>query len=442
MTRPLIARRALAATLAGITLALAGCGGGGGNDSGGNAAWRVVNLTNDVASIDTYAGSTKGFTAVAADSVSDYATIAVNSYTLKVTAAGDTTSVLASTFTFSPSKDKNYTAVATGRNGTARLVTLLDDEDTTNVVENTSRVRVYNASPDAGSLDVYITNVADIAEVSPTFGSTTATVVGGFRDVASGTYRLRVTGAGDVNDVRLDVNNLVLASKQASTLVITTGSGGVLANAAQIIQGGAVNTFKNTQARVRVIAGAQAAGLVAVSLDGSALGSALRSPSIGSYQRITAGTKTLAITLNGSSVASSSQTFTAGNDYTVVAFGTVAAPQSSVFTDDNRLPASGRYRVRLIHADAAVDAVTFQVDSQPLPGLESVQPGTASTWATGNADTSARVEILTTSGIEQIFADNEFALASQGVYTAFVLGGKSVAGTGAPVSTGIVRKDR
>lgn len=441
MTRPHIARRGFAALLAGATLLVAGCGGGGG-DSAGSAQWRVVNLTNDIASIDAYAGTSKTFSAVAADAVTSYQVIDVASYAMKITVAGDPTSALGSSFTFSPSKDRNYTAVATGRNGTARLVTLLDDEDTSGVAANTARVRVYNASTDSGALDVYISNVADIAEITPTFSSAAASVVGGFKDVTSGTYRLRVTGAGDVNDVRLDITGLTLGSKEASTLVITAGSSGVLANAAQVIQSGTVNTFKNTQARVRLIAGAQAAGVATLSIGGTAVGSGLRSPSIGAYARVESGAKAVDVTLNGVPVSLGTQTFTAGGDYTVVAFGSTGAPQTRFYTDDNRLPATGRYRMRLIHADAAVDAVTFQVESQPLAGLENVLQGTVSAWATSNADSSARVEIITTSGIEQIYSDTEFNLQSQGVYTAFVLGGKSVAGTGAPVSTGIVRKDR
>lgn len=452
MTRPLIARRGFAAIVAGLTLLVASCGGGGGD--AGNANWRAVNLSNDIASADVYADASKVFSAVASEGVTPYQSIAVTSYAAKVTTAGDTASVLSGAFTFSPSKDKSYTAVITGRSGTARLATLLDDEDTSGTATGTARVRVYNASPESGALDVYISNAADIAEVSPTVSGIGAASVGGFRDVSAGTYRLRVTGAGDVNDVRLDISGLTVASKEASTIVITAGVSGQLANAAKIVQGGAVTALKNTQARVRVVAGVlSTSGSDPRSVDVSIAGQAFtdtdtvdnppqQSPSLGSYKRIASGNDLpIVLTVNGAVKANLTSSFAAGGDYTVIVYGTSAAPQVQVLTDDNRLPASGRYRIRMVNVDSSQPGLTLQVDSQELDPIIDVQPGTTSSFATASANSTALVEIITSSNITQIYSKDDVNLASLGVYTLFVIGGKTDL-NGNLLPTVQLRKDR
>ncbi len=48
-------------------------------------------------------------------------------------------------------------------------------------------------------------------------------------------------------------------------------------------------------------------------------------------------------------------------DYTVIALGTEAAPQSMVLTDNNTAPATGKVRFRAIHAAAAAGAVDVYV---------------------------------------------------------------------------------
>lgn len=442
MTRFLIARRGFAAVLAGSALALAGCGGSGG-DSGGNANWRVVNLTDDVPSVDVYAGTTRSFPAVATNAVTTYSQITVNSYTVKVTVADDATSILGETFTFSPSKDKNFTSVITGRNGTALVRNLLDDEDTSGVAEGTARLRVLNMATDSGALDVYVTNADDLTSASAQFSSPTQKQAVGFKDITSGTYRLRVTAAGVKNDVRLDITGLTLGSKEASTLVLTSGAGGAQVNAALIVQGGAVTPLKTTKARLRVVAGANDGATVATTLDGTAFGSAALSPTVGSYRLIDAKSYTVAATIDGTSVTSASRQLAAGGDYTLVISGTAAAPQVQFLTDDNRLPTSGFYRLRMVHADANFGALTLAIDNLTPVGLESVDSGSTSPWVTQALLTTDKstIEVDTVSPIQQVDSIDQ-VLTSQGVYTLFVIGGKTDATSGNPLPQIKLSKDR
>jgi hypothetical protein len=124
----------------------------------------------------------------------------------------------------------------------------------------------------------------------------------------------------------------------------------------------------------------------------------------------------------------------AGAVYTLVALGTTASPTLAWPGDDNRLPStSTRTKVRLVHGDATLDALTLSIDY----GLTAsdVAVGTASSYSNLTSNDSARVDVTTASLSTAVYSATEVNLQVQGVYTLFVLGGNS-----AP--TGVLRKDR
>lgn len=429
MISSLNVRRGLVALLAGSALVLASCGGGGSNNDSGTAYWRVLNLNSELPAVDVYTGTDKWFTGVATDGLADYAGITSGSYTVRVTATGSPTSLLSQSFSLS--KDKHYTGIVWGRSGSVRFATLPEDDATTDIATNNARIRVYNATSDAGVFDVYLTQPTDdLADATPTVAAATAAALGGYRDVSAGTYRLRVTGTGDSNDVRLDIPSITLSAQTYSTLIITAGPGGVLVNGTLLAQQGAVTPLKNTLARLRTVAGANANGSVSVQLDGTTLAAGLRSPTIGAYQRVTAGDRLVNVLLNGSSISSTTRTLAAGGDYTLVTYGT---GQILLVADDNRLPSTSRIRIRMINAAAGSDPLTLSVDLAAL--ISDVAAGTASAFTTAATNASAQVDVTSTSGITPIYTATDVNLQSQGVYTAFVLGGNAT-------PTGVLRKDR
>ena len=86
-------------------------------------------------------------------------------------------------------------------------------EDTAAPAAGTASLRVFDAATDAGAIDVYVTDPAvDITTLtSPTFSfsSSTSLQASGFLSIAPGTYRVRVTGAGNPADLRLDMPSVV-----------------------------------------------------------------------------------------------------------------------------------------------------------------------------------------------------------------------------------------
>jgi len=352
--RGLPSRRAAIFTLAGsTTLLLAGCGGGENKDTSGNAAVRAINLSSDIAGADIYFNDDKKFSALAADTLSDNQSLNDQAWTLKVKKAGDTTTLLSNSFTLG--KNKHYTAVVWGRESAPRLTTLAEDETDSAIATGASRLRVLNATLETGLLDVYVTaTAADLAATAASIANVTAGEPSSFRDLSTGTFRLRVTGAGDPADVRLDIAEFVLAEKKHATLLLTSGSGGVLINGRTIQQQGASTAQKNTQARLRVAAGADAAGTVAVTVGTRTLAGGLRSPSVGPYQLVDAGNAAVTVRINGSVVSTTTPTLAGGADYTLLAYGSGSVRLSPA--EDNRLPTlPSRVKLRLVHGVAGAE---------------------------------------------------------------------------------------
>lgn len=439
MTRNQLARRGLMALFSATTLLLAACGGSG-SDSAGTSTLRVLNATSDVTALDLYVGDTKAFSNAGIDALSGNVTQDAATYTLKATTAGSSTTLFSGSYTLS--KDKHYTAVVWGRTGSLKLATLPEDESADNITTTGSKIRVFNATTDTGALDVYLTlaGVDDLANATATTTQVSSATLGGYKDVPADTYRLRVTTAGDNTDVRLDVPAITLTAKQHATLIITSGPGGVLVNSAMLIQQGALTQLKNTQARVRVVAGAEARGTVSMLLDNQTSTAGLRSPTVGPYTLVAAGARNVDVRINGTSVSNASRTFAPGGDYTLVAYGDASNGSVTMLSDDNRLPASSRVRIRLISGAANIDPLTLSIDYAAL--LSDIPMGTGSAFTTAASNSSARVDVTSTSGIEAVYSATDVNLQSQGVYSLFVLGGNASTTTGLPVPTGVLRKDR
>jgi hypothetical protein len=350
-----------------------------------------------------------------------------------VSATGSPTALL--TFTPGVAKDKHYTVLAFG--GVGALRQLLIDENVGEPSDNRTTLRVVNAAPDAGSLDVYITNEADPIESSvavlagAAYGELSARL-----DVASGTWRLRVAAANSKTDLRLDVRGLVLGNRQAATLVLTPSLGGALVNALLLVQEGDVARLDNTQARVRVLAGVADSGAVTATLGGVPLMSAIGSPAVGSYALVSAGAPALAISVNDSTVAAPATALAAGSDYTLLVYGALASAQAAWVTDDNRLPAvAGQVNIRLVNATTGLPgAMSMTVDALPVAG--GVAAGIASSpYVAVDATEVAAVSVTAVGLATPVFNAIGQRLTAGGVYTVFVAG---TAGS----STGILRKDR
>lgn len=424
-------RLALLVALASSVL-LAACGGGGG-DGAGNTNLRAINLTTDLPSVDLFTNDTRRFTALATDAAAASVSLEANTYSLVVKRSNNASPLFTGPYTLA--KDQNYTAVIWGRESALRVSALPEDENTDSITDaNAARVRFFNATTDTGSVDVFLTlstATGDLGEVLPNQSALTTGSLSGFRDVGAGNYRLRVTGAGDPNDVRLDVPSIAIPAKKYATLVITAGAGGVLVNGTLIEQRAGVTTLKNTRARVRVVASVAGAGSVGVTLGGLPVIGALRSPNLTPYGSVASGAQELVVRVNGAVVSTGQRTLAPGADYTLLTYGAQTAPAVALLTDDNRLPSiNTRAKIRLVNGLFGTGPLTMQVDFLTQAATSDIPVGAGSAYATVTAAGSARVEVTSPNAQNALAtfppvgsAATTNLLQAQGVYTVFVLDG-------------------
>ena len=179
----------------------AGAGGGGivqsggGMDSMDGVSLRVAHLSPDAPNVDVLVDGSAVLEDVPFGAVSDYLSLSAGSYQVSIQAAGDPDTVV-----FDQSLDLQpgaYTAAAVGEldseaeNGFA--VELLTD-DTSAPADDTARIRLLHASPDAPAVDVTVESSGDVLVDGAAFGDT-ATV-----EVPAGSYTLEVRGDTESND--------------------------------------------------------------------------------------------------------------------------------------------------------------------------------------------------------------------------------------------------
>ncbi len=413
-----------------MPLLLHACGGGG--DDSGNAAVRLVNITQDYGALDFYADDTRQAAALAAGTASDYAALAEGSYSFRLRPAGGSTNTWSQTSSLS--KDTSYTVVAYNT-GTSLAAAWLTDSQSA-PTSGYAALRVFNTSSDTGSVDVYVTaSDTRLSDVSPTVSGLAGANLGGYGEIANGTYRVRVTGAGDKTDLRLDIPAIALADQQIATLVLRPAAGGVLVHGWLLNQKGTLSAYPNTTARLRVVASVSSNGIVSATTSDATLSVSLQSPSVGSYATTPAALPGLTVKVNGTAIDTSALGVAAGADATLLVYGDATAPQWKLLSDDNR-PASTstNTKLRLVHAVQGLDSTLgFNVDYVTV--AESVAYGSASDPSSVTAGTAMRLEVTSPVRVTPLYQATSVSLTAQKVYTLFMLGDATT-----PVP--LLRKDR
>ena len=409
---------------------LSGCGSSGSDDGSGQV--RLLNATTDYASLDLYATDSKVSSAVLAEGVSDYVVLHDGTVTFKLKRADSGITALATDRAVSGGV--NNTLVAYNTAGTLRTSYLTDNEAAP--TSGTAKLRLYNTSSEAGSLDIYITTVGtDLTDLSPVATGLPAEHFSTYAEIAKGSYHLVVTGTGDKTDVRLDIPSLALADQQIVTLILTSTPGGVLVNGLLLNQSGTTSSQKNTNARIRLVAGAAANGVVAATVNGTTLSSGLKSPLVGTYTLIPAGTLTTDIRVDGVAVPTTGLTATAGADLSLLVLGTSAAPQVVLLSDDNRPPTTlTNAKIRLVHGLNSLNgSVTLTADYSAV--ATDVAFGTASTPVGVLAGTTYRLEATSPVTSNELYLATDVNLQASRVYTVFMLGDPTT-------PLGVLRRDR
>ena len=131
--------------------------------------------------------------------------------------------------TFDAQRGKKFTLLAVPNSGSVSELALIVDPYTKSIASDNARVRVFNASFNAASVDVYLTApAADIAALAPNFAAVgyKQAVPGSGADslaVEGGAYRLRITTAG----TKTVIFNATVSLAQNADWLLTSVPGSV-----------------------------------------------------------------------------------------------------------------------------------------------------------------------------------------------------------------------
>jgi len=393
-----------------------------------DARVRLVNATTDYAELNLYESTNKLVDSVVSNTVSGYAGLGAGTYTLNVRSPSSSTN--AGSFSQTVAKKDHYAVVAYVNAGSFETSVLTEEEDTPD--SGYAKLRVLNAAAaQAAGVDVYLTSnscsaltSSDVAVSSDVTGLESAfhTVV-----ISSGssTWNICVTGTGDKTDLRLSIPSVTMTNKQISTLILTKSTGGYLMNGLLLKQQGDLTAYDNTSARLRLVSDAASSGTVSATLGTTTLGSAVTSPTVGSYKLVTAGALTLNTSIGGSSLADTALTLTAGADYTLLVAGTVASPTINLITDDNAPSTSTTdpVKIRLVNGvNGLSTGLSLTADGADV--ADAIAFGDSSTPVNVAVSSSSGSNLTATAGSLSWALTNQ-TLSSGNVYTVFMLGDSS-----------------
>lgn len=397
----------------------------------GDADVRVLNTSIDYSSLDLYLNNgstdTKEISAAAYGTLTGYVGVGSNSYTVQITNSGVTSALYSADEKLSKGTYRTYVAYGnTGKFGVLEIDENQDLPDSTY-----SKVELVDAAPDAGSVDVYLTDPSvALSDASPTFSSVSGGSIAsaGYTTIAAGSYRIRVTAAGSQSDIRLDsVSGITFSSQEVLSIVVTGTAGGVLVNASVIPQQGTATAVNTTYARVRAAAGIPSGSNATVAMDGTVLLSTAAANTVSQYSLITAGSQALTLKLNGTAVTASDQTLTAGSDYTLLVLNGTAVDGTTVslITDDNRLPSTtGDASIKLVNAMGSLgDPVTMNINYTPIASSIDLGAGSTATEVTAGSNTEIDTVDATTS--TSLFSNTDATLTEDEVYSLFMFGSSS-----------------
>lgn len=416
---------------------LASCGSGGSQQ---DAQVRILNLSQDYASLDVYAGDSLAdaneiISGVASGTLSSYEGLKAANYDVYITSHGVSKSNALTSLNETLSKETHRTYVAFGNTGGFGLLEIGEDQSAPS--SGYADVEVLDTATDAGTVDVYLTSQGvSLNDVSPNFGGLGAGKASNFSAIATGTYELRVTGTGNKPDVRLDVSGITLSNEQTLSIIITEAPGGYLVGAVVLPQQGTLTSENNANARVRAAVGLGSGSNVNVAFGSTALLSAAPASAVGTYQLVSSGTQSVTLSVNGTAVSVPSETLTPGQDYTFLVWSDSSSNvQDALVTDNNRLPPSGYASVRLVNIMSGLqNPLSLSVDYVPIAA--DVSLGGASAYGQPTASTTATLSVTDASTSQQIFSQSNTTLSNPDVYSLFMFGGGSAS------VTGILRQDR
>lgn len=211
-------KRSQALGFAAILLVLAAIGCKSASTVAANAQFRAMNASPQQSSLAVLLSSATVAANLAYPTATAYTPEIPGGYTLHIRPSGNTTNLINQPLVFQPGTF--YTVIATeaafaSPNVTAILLT----DDNTPPNSGQMELRIVNASPDVGNVDVYVVSPGtSVQNATPTVSNLGFQSASAYQNLAPGNYEVYFTGAGQ-KTVLIESGVLSFSAGQIRTVV-------------------------------------------------------------------------------------------------------------------------------------------------------------------------------------------------------------------------------
>ncbi len=437
------------------TVGLAGCGGseGGGTPTGtetatgtapgtetgtddggmsGTAMVRVAHMSPDAPNVDVYVDDSRVLSDVAFGTTSGYLEVGAGEHQVKITAAGDESTVVYDE-PVTVAADTSYTIAAAGEisdGADEAFSPLVLEDDTSDPGSDTARLTLAHVSPDAPAVDVTAAGGDTVLFDGVAYSQS------GSVEVPAGDYTVQVRGDTDSNDgdvvaefdVSLEGGETYTAF--AAGYLTPDDEPADTAFDLRFAESMSMDDMSDP-AMVRVAHMSPDAPNVDVYVDDSRVLSDVAFGAQSGYLDVPAGERQVKITAAGDEstvVYDEPLTVQPGTPYTVVAAGEISDGADEAFSplvleDDNSAPANGKARLRVVHVSPDAPNVDVTASDGDVVLFDNVPYGASGTTEVGAG--TYEVEIRPDSEGNDADPAAEFpdtTLEAGQIYTAYAAG--------------------
>ncbi|WP_229120612.1 DUF4397 domain-containing protein [Halapricum desulfuricans] len=393
---------------------------------------RVAHMSPNAPNVDVYVDGNAVLEDVAFGAVSGYLSVPAGDHDVTITAAGDPDTEVF-TGTVSVEGDTDYTISASGElgdDGDRPFQPLVFDDDNSELDDETARLKVIHASPDAPAVDITANGGAVTLFDGVGYGQS------GTVDIEAGTYTVEIRGDTEDND------GDIVASYELtleSGTVYTAFAAGYLtpddepANTPFDLLVATVDgrgPAPEPEGRLRVAHMSPNAPNVDVYVNGDAVLEDVAFGAVSSYLTVPAAEHEIEITAAGdpdTSVFSGPVTVAPDTDYTVAATGELGDDADQPFEplvleDDNSEVGSDQSRLRVVHVSPDAPAVDVTAAGGDVVLFDGVPYGGSGYVEVAANDYTVEIRGDTDTNDGEVVADFDVSLGGGTVYTAFAAG--------------------
>ncbi len=412
------------AALCMVSLVLTGCSKGG--SSNGNAQLRILNAFSEAPALNVSVASTPVVSGLLFQGLTQYTSVSSGTPLITVGVSGASTTLINTMYNVSPGT--NYTFIVYGP--LTGVGAILGNDAFNDPGNGFFSLRVVNAAPGSGAVDVYLTAPgANLASSAPSLINISYGVTSAFSPIPIGTgFEIRVTTTG-TKDVLFDSTAKTFAEHSATDLVVFSKGSGKLVNVALLNHdsSGTGAIVDNLLTQYKVINASLVASPLNIFVDGSLQLSNIPYTGVSNYQKISSGTHTFSIEATstpGASLLTLSQTLAPATDTSIALSGTAGALAALVLQDDNIPPPVGTAGVRIVNESAAGTA--FDVFVNFSKQVSALAVNSASPYlnfnAAANTGTAYEFDFNVTGTTTAVLKLTGVVLTSGHKYTIYIAG--------------------